>query len=191
VTDTIHHTCRATYPAYNHGGERTQGSIRYIVLHSTEGDTAKGAAEYFTHPESGGSANLVVDDTVCYRCLGDNVIPWGAPPLNTHGFHIEQAGCAKWTRAEWMAHEATIDRAAFKAALRVKWYTIPPRLLDVAALKADYGHAESHGLPPGGGITTHAVISKAFGLSDHSDPGPNYPLDVFMAHLEKHLASDL
>lgn len=191
LTDTIQHTCRSTYPAFNHGGERTQASIRYVVLHSTEGDTAKGAAEYFTHPQSGGSANLVVDDTVCYRCLGDNVIPWGAPPLNTHGFHIEQAGYAKWSRTEWMAHEQTIERAAFKAALRCKWYRIPARLLDVAALKKDYGDAETKGLAPGGGITTHAVISAAFGLTNHTDPGDSYPLDVFLDHLDRHLASDL
>lgn len=198
MDDAIRHTCRSTYPAFHHEGARIQQSIRYIVLHSTEGTTAKAAAEYFMQPASGGSANLTLDDTTCYRSLGDFVIPWGAPPLNTHGFHIEQAGFAKWTRAEWMVHEQTIKRAAYKAALRCRWYKIPPRVLTVKQLQDDYGHLEHgsripvHRGPLEGGIVTHATISKAFGLSDHTDPGDGYPIDVFLAHVHEYLKdSDL
>jgi hypothetical protein len=152
------------------------------VLHDTEGPTAKGAAAYFTTQASGGSSNLVVDDTECYRVLDDLVIPWGAPPLNTAGFHIEQAGYAAWTRGEWLRHRVTIERAAYKASLRCQWYKIPPRHLDVAELRADFNlHA------PRGGVVTHATISAAFHDSTHTDPGPGYPMDVFMQLLAAHL----
>lgn len=163
-------------------GARTAAVVRYIVLHSTEGATAAGAARYFTTPASGGSANLVVDDDVCYRVLGDLVIPWGAPPVNTSGFHIEQAGYAAWTRAEWLEHRPTIERAAYKAALRCERFKIPARVLNVPQLRADF--AQHH---PGGGVVTHATVSAAFQESSHTDPGHGYPVDVFMESLESHL----
>lgn len=190
------HACSLKYPAYHHSGARGQASLRYIVLHSTEGATAHSAAEYFTHPGSGGSATLVVDDNECFRSLNDFVTPWGAPPLNSNGLHLEQAGFAKWARAEWLVHDATLQRAAFKAARWCRAYKIPPVLLDVHKLKLDFGTLEHEGMPrvPGpleGGVTTHAVVTAAYGLSDHTDPGGHYPTDVFMAHLREWLKGDV
>lgn len=194
--DPIRRDCRSTYTAYHHSGPRLQSALRYIVLHSSEGPTAESAAQYFETPQAKGSANLVLDQDRCYRVLGDLVIPWGAPPLNTHGFHIEQAGYAHSTRAEWLARRRTIRRAAYKAALRCKWYGIPARLLDAGQLKADFGDRIEGGVPahPGplkGGIVTHATISEAFHASTHTDPGEGYPLDVFMELLTGYLEGDL
>lgn len=174
--------CLPTYKAVHNSGPRPAALIRYIVLHDTEGATAQGAAEYFTTQASGGSANLVVDDNTCYRVLDDLMIPWAAPPLNTSGFHIEQAGFAAWTRAEWLTHRETIDRAAYKAALRCERFKIPARLLTVPLLQHDFAQHQ-----PAGGVVTHATISAAFHQSTHTDPGPQYPLDVFMQQLEHYL----
>ena len=174
--------CLTTYRAVHSSGPRLASQVRYIVLHDTEGSTAQGAAAYFTTEASGGSSNVVVDDKECYRTLDDLVIPWGAPPLNTSGFHIEQAGFAAWSTAEWMAHEATITRAAYKAALRCQRFSIPPVVLNVSQLRADFAlHS------PRGGVVTHATISAAFHDSTHTDPGPNYPISVFMAKLHGYL----
>jgi hypothetical protein len=182
VALAVQTACRTTYRAVHSSGPRSARQVRYIVLHSTEGDTARGAAEYFTTQASGGSANLVVDDHECYRTLADLVIPWGAPPLNTSGFHIEQAGFAAWIRTEWLAHEPTIERAAYKAALRCERFSIPARVLNVAQLRADFAMHE-----PRGGVVTHATVSAAFGQSDHTDPGPNYPLGLFLTRLQFYL----
>jgi hypothetical protein len=175
-------TCLTNYKAVHNSGRRTAGLVRYIVLHSTEGATAQGAAAWFTNPQSGGSSNIVVDDTVCYRTLDDLVIPWGAPPLNTSGYHIEQAGYAAWNRSEWLAHRTTIERAAYKASLRCTRFHIPPRILNVAQLRADFALHVPHG-----GIVTHATVSAAFAESSHTDPGHGYPIDVFLQLLEQHL----
>ena len=179
---TVQASCLTTYRAVHSSGPRSAALVRYIVLHSTEGPTAKGAAQYFTEQAAGGSSNLVVDDHECYRVLDDLIIPWGAPPLNTSGFHIEQAGYAAWTRAQWLAHEPTIDRAAFKASLRCHRFTIPPVELNVAQLRADF--AKHH---PTGGVVTHATISHAFAESTHTDPGAGYPMDVFLHKLAGYL----
>ena len=138
LPDPLGHECRTGIAAAHHEGERSQRSIRFIVLHSTEGGTAKSVAEWFANPASGGSSNIVVDDFQCWRSLGDNLIPWGAPPLNTFGFHVEMCGYAAWSRARWLLHYRTLQRSAYKAALRIKWYGIPIKIPTIEELKKDY-----------------------------------------------------
>jgi hypothetical protein len=184
IPDRIAHECNSTFPAFHHEGERRQASIRFIVLHSTEGGSAESVARYFMEPSSGGSANIVVDDFSCYRCLADTIVPWGAPPLNTFGFHIEQCGYAAWSRGRWLLHRNTIRRAAYKASLRVRWYGIPIHVPSVEELRKEYAAAQADGRPPYGGIVTHRLIDEAFGQSDHVDPGPSYPLDLFVRYLQ-------
>jgi len=159
---------REFFPAYHTSGKRPTSNIWWIVLHDEESSTAKSAAVYFQSKQSGGSAHLCVDDSECYRCLANEDIAWGAPDANENGFHIEQAGFAKWSAVIWKKHLMTIRRAAYKAALHGKLFGIPMEFVDAAGLKANKR-----------GITTHREVSKAFG-GTHSDPGPCYPTAVFM-----------
>jgi len=177
-SDPISANCRHDYTAAHNSGTRPLSAIDLIVLHSTEGDTAQGAARWFANPASAGSTHLVVDDNVCYRTLRDDQIPWGAPGANYHGFHIEQAGYANWSSSKWgNLHNKTIRRAAFKTALHCKRYGIRVRWLSAAALK----------LGVRDGITDHDECSKAFG-GNHYDPGPNWPRSVFMGYVRAYLA---
>jgi hypothetical protein len=164
--------CSIAYAAAHHGGKRSMANVRLIVLHSTEGSTAKGAASWFANPASAGSTQLVVDDRECYRTLPDDVVPYGAPGANEDGLHIEMAGFAKWTRAQWLEREDTIRRAAAFAADWSNTYGIPLVYVDAAGLK----RKES-------GVTTHWQVTKGLnGGVGHVDPGPNFPLDVFMRY---------
>jgi hypothetical protein len=161
--------CNTHYRAFHESGTRPASAIRYIVLHSTESaaDSAKEIAQYFTTAGAGGSAHLVIDTTSCYRCLDDNEIPWGAPPLNTNGYHIEHCGYASWSAAEWAkVKTTTLARSAYKAALRCKAHHIPARVLTDKQLEA--GSMT--------GIVTHAQVSRVFHRSDHTDPGSGFPL---------------
>jgi len=176
------------FPAKNDSGPRPRSYIRSVVIHCTEGHSDEGAAGYFhqggTSAHPAGSTQLVVDDDSCYRCLRDLTIPWGAPPLNSHGVHIEQAGFSAWTRDEWLQHRGTIRRAAFHAARWCKAYGIPRVWLD-----ADNLHAKGESAR---GLTSHNNVSLAFRQSTHTDPGPHYPVDLFMRELNafyKRLAS--
>jgi hypothetical protein len=167
--DPINARCKKDfYPAYHTSGKRKRSDIIWVVLHDTEGGSAHSIAEYFEKWTSGGSAHLVVDDKECYRCLGNETIPWGAPGANKQGFHIEQVGYAKWSAVIWKSHINTLKRAAYKTALHCKLFNIPIRFVKADDLVA--------GKP---GITTHREVSKAFD-GTHSDPGPFYPLPVFM-----------
>lgn len=164
--------CSIAYSAAHHGGKRSMSKVRLIVLHSTEGSTAKGAASWFANPASAGSTQLVVDDRECYRTLPDDVVPYGAPGANEDGLHIEMAGFAKWTRAQWLEHEDTVRRAAALAADWSATYGIPLVYVDAAGLRAGKS-----------GVTTHWQVTKGLnGGKGHVDPGPNFPLDVFMRY---------
>jgi N-acetyl-anhydromuramyl-L-alanine amidase AmpD len=181
-------SCDKTYTAYHTSGTRDTSDIKWIVVHDEEADTAKQAAQYFTEKASGGSAHLCVDDTMCYRTLENDEIPWAAasaPTIgaNTHGFHIEMAGFAKWSAVIWEKHTLTLQRAAFKTALHCQLFGIPVVWVPtywVVRLKK--------------GITSHAEISKASKIVDpdnasrysHTDPGPFWPRDKFMKYVRQY-----
>lgn len=167
--------CITKFRAIHDSGPRAASLIKYVVLHDTEGSTAEGGAMWFTNPLSKGSANLVIDDDVCYKTVPDLVIPWAAPPLNTKGFHIEIAGFEHWNRAQWMAHTTRLDNAAYRTALRCKEHQIPIQFIDAEML-----------LKGMTGITTHAEISAAWKQTDHTDPGPEFPMDWFLKAVVAH-----
>jgi hypothetical protein len=167
--------CDGRYTAVRNSGVRKPDDVIWIVLHSTEGGTAESVARYFTSDTAGGSAHLVVDDDSCFRCLRNIDIPWGAPGANTNGFHIEQCGFARWTMAEWKKHDLMLRRAAYKTALHAKHFGIPLRWVDATGLRRNQP-----------GITPHSDCSKAFGGSDHWDPGAGYPKALFLRYAKEY-----
>lgn len=177
----IQSNCKTTYKASRHSGVRPVSSVKWIVMHDTEGGTARSIAQYFSGSGAGGSAHLVVDDNDCYRCLTNEQVPWGAPGANETGFHIEQCGFASWTAQEWEKHTSLLHRAAFKAAWHCRLFKIPAQFVDAAGLLAGKR-----------GITTHAEVSKAFPNSsgNHHDPGTGWPQGLFVS-LVKHYLSEL
>ena len=180
MTTTIPYPpCDGKYRATHDSGTRQASQIRYVVLHSTESGpgSAESIARYFTTSGSGGSAHLVIDDDHCFRTLPDLVVPWGAPPLNTSGYHIEHCGYARWTRAEWELHRRMLDRSAYKASIRCHRYHIPARLLTDRELKA--GRLK--------GFVTHAQVSRVYKRTDHSDPGDGFPLKAYISAVAAYL----
>lgn len=168
-TQPIPATCSTRFKAAHNSGTRPPSAVRWIVMHDTEGGTALGAAAWFANPASQGSAHIVVDNTICYRTLPNNYIPWGAQGANFRGFHIEQAGFASWSGAMWSGPKRqTLQRAAYKAALHCRLFNIPPWFKWAKSL--EQGQA---------GITTHAECTKAFG-GNHTDPGSGWPRRTFM-----------
>jgi hypothetical protein len=179
MTQPIAAVCDRTYTAAHNSGARTKADIQFVVIHDEEASTAESAAAYFANPNSAASTQLAVDDNICYRMLSDLTIPWGAPPLNRHGIHIEQAGFQSWSKARWLLHLRTIRRCAYKTATFCKAYDIPVRWLDVSTL-ARVGTAPGKGK---GGITSHRNVTLAFkdpASQGHTDPGPNYPYSTFL-----------
>lgn len=171
--DPVKADCHTDYKATRHSGTRPLSAVKWVVMHDTEGGTAKSIAQYFASPSPGGSAHLIVDDSSCYRCLLNIQVPWGAPGANTNGFHIEQCGYASWEAREWLTHQRMLERGAYKAAYHCHLFGIPPVFLTASGLTAGKK-----------GITTHMECSKAFG-GDHHDPGDGWPRVAFIKAVKK------
>lgn len=171
--------CSARYRARRHSGTRKLATIRLGVVHCTEGSTAAGAAAWFANDASRGSAHLCVDGRECYRTLPPGMIPWGAPGVNGAGWHLELAGFARRSRAEWLAHRGTLERGAFKLAQNGRG-RFPMRFLTdrqlAAAIRGDKRVR---------GVCSHKQVSRVYG-GTHWDPGPAFPWDVFMALARKY-----
>lgn len=163
--------CLTTFRATRQSGTRPLSEIRWIVLHDAENPSAASVAAFFASPQATGSAHLVVDDVACYRTLPNDAIPWGAPGANEHGFHIEQAGLARWSSVVWLSHLATLNRAAYKTAFHCALFGVPVRFVSAVGLERGVR-----------GITTHAECTRAFGGS-HTDPGPFWPRRLFMVRV--------
>ena len=168
--------CNRQYRASHDSGPRTKDNIKHVVIHDAEAMHASGVAAFFAGDVARASTQLAVDESSCYRMLPDLVIPWGAPGVNTTGLHIEICGYARWTRNQWLDHERTLDRAAYKTAQWCLHYAIPARWVGPLGLK--WGRA---------GITTHADASKAYTPGGHTDPGPNFPKDIFLQWVKEHM----
>lgn len=164
--------------AAHDSGSRSTSVITTIVLHSTEGDTAAGAASWFANPSSLGSAHIAVDDEEGYRCVPDDVIAWGASGANTQGLHMEHAARAAWKRAVWInpAGRKMLKRSAYRVARWCKLYGIPPRYLTVAELRQNKR-----------GIAMHYQVSTAFHASTHTDPGKGFPKRRYRRYVKKFL----
>lgn len=159
----------------------SNGTIYRIVIHATSPSMkghesskpgmARSTAQYFASPSSGGSAHYIVDSGKDEQhCVRDNIIAWHAPP-NGHSIGIEICGEASYQRYDWLADEVYqgIVAAAERTIELCERHGVPKQQVDVSELKA--GHR---------GICGHVDVAKAFGESDHWDPGPNFPWDYFM-----------
>jgi len=155
--------------ALHSSGTRDVKNLKWIVLHSTESDSASGTVKYFQSPKSTGSAHFVVGEDGTYRTLPDEAQPWGAPGANAEGLHIEIVGHAKFTREEWEERKKTLENVKRIVSSWGSKYNIPLKFVDADGLKA--GNS---------GVTTHAEVSKAFHKSTHWDPGPNFPMDKIL-----------
>lgn len=168
--------CSTKYHAAHDSGDRS-GDVELIVVHSTEGETAEGAAVWFQNPASAGSAHKIVDEEICFKTLPDRKVAWAAPGANHNGLHLEFAARAGWKRWNWLRRRQRrmLRRGAWKAAGWAIRHEIPRRRLNVDELRAGQR-----------GFCGHVEVSRAFGRSTHWDPGPNFPWRFFMRKVRRY-----
>lgn len=152
--------------------------VRVVVIHDMEfferGDTAEVIAHDFnTRPASSkASAHICVDNNSIVQCVYDSDVAYAAPGCNSDGIQIELAGYGNQSRAQWMDQYSVsvLSLAADATAQYCIKFAIPVVHLTNAQLKAGKK-----------GIVGHYQVSEVYKKSDHSDPGKDFPWDVFMA----------
>jgi N-acetyl-anhydromuramyl-L-alanine amidase AmpD len=152
-------------------------AVDWIVMHTMEADEAAGTAEnvaqWFAGPSAPrASAHYCVDVDSVVQCVRDEDVAWHAPGANAKGIGIELAGYARQSLEEWLDPYSTrlLKRAALMAARLARKWNVPTTFVDRNAL-----------LRGARGITTHNEVTWAFRKSTHTDPGPHFPMDAFLA----------
>ena len=166
------------------GGSRR---VRLVVLHSAEAPekpgTAQAIARWFAGPEAPmASAHYAVDAGDTVQCVLEGDVAFAAPGSNHDGIQIELAGYARQEPEDWRDVYSTAmrERAAVLAAFICADYRLPVEFVDAAGILA--GKA---------GITTHAEVTKAYGLSTHTDPGKSFPMSDFVARVAELLQREV
>lgn len=158
--------------------------VRLIVIHSMEapekGETAENVANFFHTTPSKVSAHLCIDNNSIVQCVLDNDVAFAAPGANRDGVHLELAGFAKQTEAEWLDAFGVLllDQAANAAAQYALKFDIPVRRLTSAEL-ADKKSK---------GIVGHSQVSEVFPGHGHTDPGKGFPWEFFLERVRHHHA---
>jgi len=163
---------------------RPDGPPLWIVVHDMEASEtstrAENTAQYFATLNDGRSvsSHYCCDSDSVVQCvrLGDVAYTVGNRPGNYRGINWEFAGFAQQTREQWLDPfgKAMFAQAAPYIRADARKYGIPLVKRTVAELKA---------YKPG--VTSHNDLREAFGNTTHTDPGPNFPWDYFMALLQE------
>jgi hypothetical protein len=162
---------------------RDGANIDLIVVHSMEapekGNTAEAVARYFQTTTRPASAHYCCDNDSIVQCVKDGDQAAAAPGSNRQGLHIELAGYARQTGAEWgdAYSDAMLKRAAVLAAQKATLYNVPVKWVTVSGLRA--------GLR---GFTSHLNVSLAWKRSTHTDPGKGFPVAKFLGYVEAEMA---
>lgn len=146
--------------------------VDWLVLHTAEG--AKDEIDlggFFSRTTSGSSAAGIGQDGGYASYVNYADTAWCAPPLNQEGEHLEICGFAKWTREEWFKFPKMLEAVARWIAWRCTVRRIPIRF--VATPKVGTS-----------GVTGHIQVNNVFKMSDHWDPGPQFPWDWVIARAQ-------
>lgn len=149
---------------------------KWVLLHTDESVriaygvawTAKRLAEYQQSPSAGGSYHVGIGragDTA--RINDDEFSPWATGNRNNFdAYHICLNGWARADRREWLSYAAQIEKTAQVIAHYCRKYSIPCRWVTGAEM--------ARGIE---GVADHNESRIAFGNTDHTDVGQNYPKD--------------
>lgn len=161
----------------------TGRNIDVIVVHSMEYPEKPTAAEdiarYFARTDTKASAHYCCDNNSTVQCVHDRDVAFHAPGANRNGIGIEHAGYARQATAEWLdtfSLPMLRDQSAPLTALLCREYSIPVVWLNVDDLRSGAR-----------GITSHHNVSLAFGQSTHTDPGPGFPISLYLDMVREHL----
>ena len=150
-------------------------SFDVVVIHTMEiaerADAAEICARWFRSPVSRVSAHYCVDADTVIQCVREKDVAWHARGGNADSIGVELAGFARQTEKDWADRysKAVLARAATLVADVCRRRRIPVRWLVADDLSADRR-----------GITGHVEVSRAYGRSDHWDPGPGFPIEGFL-----------
>lgn len=160
-----------------------RSTIKRIYIHSMEspekGTTAEAVANYFARTERKASAHWCFDNDSEVQCVRDEDTAFHMGGDNSASIGLEHAGYAgQASQDEWLDTfgVAMLEISSKRCAKICQTWAIPPVWLDVVDLTEDQY-----------GISSHLNGSHAFGVSDHWDPGYNFPVEYYLSRVRYHM----
>lgn len=176
------------------GRGRDGKGVWYIVIHYTAGSerptSAEDGALYNQRRTDGTSAHYFVDsNSVVQGVKTSDRANCARHRGNRLGIQYELCGTAQ-TRAQWLdaASLATLKNAARQAARDCRKYDIPVRRLAVTETRRAWTE-----FPRGPkGFVGHVDCTYAYPEDggDHTDPGKDFPWDIFLPMVQAELDGD-
>ena len=172
-----------TIPSPNFTRGRAR-NVRVVVIHTVEaperGTIAEDVARnWFATPAARSSAHYIVDSDSIVRCVDEANTAWAAPGANADGIQIEHAGYAAQNPGQWGDDysRAMLELSARLTADLCRRYAIPAVHLTPSQLAAGAR-----------GIIGHIDATNAYGpRGGHTDPGPSFPWDAYIAKVRGYL----
>lgn len=157
-------------PKFGFGRARNIKNLIGVCVHTSEGSnpnapaSATALANYQINSKTG-SYHVIVDQSgQRLRCNTDDWQTWSTGNKgNDILCHLAFTAYSSWSRDKWLSEERMLRGGASVVAHWLKTYGWPNRKVGVAGLPGIVGH----------------VDTRAWGSTDHTDPGPNFPWDVF------------
>lgn len=155
------------------GYNATSYPKRYIAIHNTSNNAdAYGEASWARRRPDRTSSHYYVDSLRIVQSLdtklGANHA--GSATGNRHAVSYEITGVNSWSRDKWL-NSVAWSLLWRQAARDCKQFGIPAVWLSNDQMRA--GTAR--------GFVTHLQMGQVWGGSDHSDPGPNFPMNHLLA----------
>ena len=168
-------------PNFTRGRAR---NVRVVVIHLVQAPERATTAEdvarnWFATTVARSSAHYVVDNDSIVRCVDEANTAWATPGANADGLQVEHAGYAEQSPSQWADDysRAMLELSARLTADLCRRYGIPAVHLTPAQLAAGAR-----------GIIGHIDATNAYsGGRGHTDPGPNFPWDAYIAKVRGYL----
>jgi hypothetical protein len=150
-------------------------TIDLICIHDMEAPetdrTAENVARMFATTKRKASAHYNIDNNSIVQSVDDMDVAYHAPGVNHNSIGFEHAGYASQRIEDWTDPYslAELKLSAELAQKKVMQYNIPIEFVDAKGLRAKKR-----------GFTTHAAVSIAFKKSTHWDPGPGFPMNLYL-----------
>jgi LysM repeat protein len=140
--------------------------VDWLVIHTAEGATDEvNLGHYFANTTKGSSSAGIGQDGGYASYVNYADTCWAAPPLNQEADHLEICGFASWSRAKWISEKALLETVAHWIAWRCSVRRIPIRYISSPRVGTS-------------GVTGHIDVNNVYHMSNHWDPGPNFPWDI-------------
>lgn len=168
---------------------RNGRTVRLIAIHTAEGSRTKESLFQYFNSTQAASSHVGIDAAgISPDWVNPVYMSWTLLNGNPISVNAELCAFARWSRATWLSNQTTDGCANPREIIRnaAKWAARMCREFRIPAVKlspADVAAGKS-------GICGHVDWTIGMRDGDHTDPGSNFPWDVFIADVKIALGED-